>query len=71
MSPGPCLEFIGKLVEFVQIDPWLKSEIVGSGGHLFSWGGKLLLGDTAAQSGVDHFFETEPLPLGFAQEDGG
>ena len=34
-------------------------------------GSELFLGNATAQGGVDHFLETKPLFLGFAQENGG
>ncbi len=34
-------------------------------------GSQLLLGNATAQGGVNHLLKTKPLPLGFAQEDGG
>ena len=71
MGPSPCLELIGKLIQFIQIDARLKSEIVRAGRDLFAWGSELFLGNATAQGGVDHFLETKPLFLGFAQENGG
>ena len=71
LGPSPSLELIGELIQFVEVDSRLKPKVVRAGEHLFVGGGQLLLGDATAQGGVDHLLKTKPLPLGFAQEDGG
>ena len=71
LGPSPGLELIGKLIQFVEVDSRLKSKVVGAGEHLLVGGSQLLLGNATAQGGVNHLLKTKPLPLGFAQEDGG